>query len=170
MCLPVIGLLVRGHFRLRLLGGSLLPEVAILERFQQVQMPADVLLDHVDEVQRRLPRAAQALLLLGDMTVQRGLLGVLQHRGAFALRLGDHLVALLLRRRQRLLRAGLLLAQLLKFFHQHAQLRAQGVIFLIQGDIVVGQRFEKRIDLLHIVAAEDRLGERLLLNFLRCKH
>ena len=172
-----------GWFGLR--GGGLLRQIPGLERLKQAQMALNIALDHRDEIQRGLLGVIEPLLLGVDLLVQLrklhvcgvdlrvGLciyLCVLQHRGAARLRFLEHLCASGLRVSCgcRLLR--LLRAVFLQLFNQNLHLGLEHGIFLVERNIIFRQRLEKIIDLLHIIAAEDGLGEGLLLNFLRCEH
>ena len=174
------------------LGGGLLDslclflgQIARLERLKQAQMTLHVALDDGDEAESGLLRVVQTLLLGVDLLVElrqldvRGVdlriglrvhLCVLQHGGALGLRFLNHLRALRLcvGHGGGLLR--LLRAVFLQLFDQDLHLGLEHGVFLVERNIVFRQRFEKIIDLLHIIAAEDGLRKGLLLNFLRCKH
>ena len=97
-------------------------------------------------------------------------LRVLQHGGAPRLRFLEQLGAfgLCIGCGSGLLR--LLRAVFLQLFDQDLHLGLEHGIFFVKGDIILCQRLEKIIDLLHVIAAEDGLGKGLFLNFLRCEH
>ena len=170
---------------LRLRGCGLLRQIAGLERLKKAQMALNIALDHGDEIQRGLLGVVEPLLLGMDTLVElrklhvRGVdlrvglrvdLRVLQHGGALGLRLLEHLRAsgLGVGNGSGLLR--LLRAVFLQLFNQNLHLGLEHGIFFIERNIIFRQRFEKLVDLLHVIAAEDGLGEGLLLNFLRCEH
>ena len=139
-------------------------------------MALDVLLNDVDEIERGLLCVVHARLLLGELLFE-----VVALRAERCFRAGydgcaaglgfcDHPVTLCLRLRHLLLHGSLLAAIFLELFDQNLHLGLQHGIFFVEHDVVFGERFEKIVHLLHIIAAEDGLGEGLLLNFLGCEH
>ena len=145
-------------------------QIAALERFQQIQMTADVVLDDVDEVERGLFGTFQTLCLLRELLLAAAALCILQHCLALCLRLAQHRLAGFLGLALGLLRAETLIADLFEAAHQHLELVLENGVFFIKRRIVADHRLDQLIHLLHIVAAEHGLLERSFLNFLRCQH
>ena len=96
--------------------------------------------------------------------------GIAQHPIALGFRLHDHLVTGSLGVGDGLLHSGLVLAVFLQLADQNPHLALEQSVFLVKGHIVLCQRLQKLIDLLHIVAAEGGFAEGDLIDLLRCKH
>ena len=115
-------LLLRHHLRGRE------RQVSRLELFQQLEMSLDVMLDHVDEIERSLLRIVEPRLLFGKLLFEivalraERRLRACDNRCAARLRLCDHAVALRLRLRHLLLHRSFLPAVFLELFDQDLHL------------------------------------------------
>ena len=152
-------------------------KLQLRQRLQKGGLRLTQLVAAADEVRQLLLRHSQ--LLLGDLCfigqprhlLRRLRSGLRQHRVLFGLRLLHQLGGHLLGGQQRLTHGVLGGTVLLHLLRQYLQLGLQRDVFLKQGGIILRQRVQKLVHNTHAVAAaERRLGEYLLRNFLRCKH
>ena len=152
-------------------------KLQLRQRLQKGGLRLTQLVAAADEVRQLLLRHGQ--LLLGDALfigqprhlLRRLRSGLRQHRVLLGLRLLHQLGGHLLGGQQRLTHGILGGAVFLHLLRQHLQLGLQRDVFLKQCGIILRQRVQKFVHNTHAVAAaERRLGEYLLRNFLRCKH
>ena len=155
-------------------GGS----VVFLDPVQSLNAAAQLILQLIDLGGGNLAGLFQTGVLSSQLGIAHGNgrsggslnAGTLQHLGTLGFCLSNHLVAGLLCVGDSFLHGSLVLAVFFQFADQNTHLALQQSIFLIQSDIVFGQRLQELIHLLHIVAAEGSLGEGNLIDLLRCKH